>query len=155
MSETNVISVPKKLSNAFSPKDKLFLICSPLGGYSLLNNTKYQISFMKPPQEVTPRPAAVDWQKLNRMLAAIANSGANALREFSWWSEAYNDTSKLVPFAFLPHQQKFDLTQLDSNQYFQNQRKIAKLANLYGLTYIFSVYNASEKRVKNARNASP
>jgi len=155
MSETNVISVPKKLSKAFSPKDKLFLICSPLGGYSLLNETKYHISFMKPPQELTPLPAALDWQKLNRMLAAIANSGANALREFPWWSESYKDTAALVPFSFLPDQQKHDLTQLESNLYLQNQRKIAKLANLYGLTYIFSVYNASEKRVKSARNASP
>ena len=49
MSETKTKAVPKKLSSAFSPKDKLFLVCSPLGGYSLLDHTKYHISFMKPP----------------------------------------------------------------------------------------------------------
>jgi len=155
MSETKIKAVPKKLSKPFSPKDKLFLICSPLGGYSLLDNTKYHISFMKPPQEETPLSANVDWQKLNRMLASIANSGANALREFPWWSESYIDTAALIPFSILPDKQKYDLTQLESNHYLQNQRKIAKLANLYGLTYIISIYNASEKRVKKARNFSP
>jgi len=185
--ESSVVHRPKKLSSAFSPKDKLFLVCSPLGGYSLLDEKKYHISFMKPPTVSLQPPvnykqtarraiksfdqtftkvwppagtspegtAEVDWQKLNSMLASIADSGANALREFPWWSESHIDTAALVPFAFLYDQQKFDLTQLGSNHYFQNQRKIARLANRYGLTYIFSIYNASEKRVNRARYVSP
>jgi len=47
--EISVVHRPKKLSSAFSPRDKLFLLCSPLGGYSLLDDTKYHISFMKRP----------------------------------------------------------------------------------------------------------
>mgnify|MGYP001034219440 CR=1 FL=1 len=41
MDETNVESKTKTLNSEFSPKDKLLLICSPLGGYSLLDKEKY------------------------------------------------------------------------------------------------------------------
>ena len=64
MTETKIKAVPKKLSKQFSPKDKLFLICSPLGGYSLLDNTKYHISFMKPsPVSIQP---PVDYKQTAR-----------------------------------------------------------------------------------------
>jgi hypothetical protein len=69
------------------------------------------------------------------MLASIADSGANALREFPWWSESKIDTSALAPFSFLPGRQKYDLTRLGSNHYFQNQRKIARLPRGAGDLY--------------------
>jgi hypothetical protein len=38
--DNNVVSITKTLNSQFSPKDKLLLICSPLGGYSLLDPEK-------------------------------------------------------------------------------------------------------------------
>ena len=50
-------------------KDKIKMICSPLGGYSMLPESEYQISYMNP-------DGSVKWEKLNRMLQEIANTGA-------------------------------------------------------------------------------
>jgi hypothetical protein len=59
-------------------KDKINIICSPLGGYSTLPETEFQISYINP-------DGSVNWQKLNQMLWEISFTGANMWREFPPW----------------------------------------------------------------------
>jgi len=143
------------INSAFIPdehpvKDKLMIIGGILGGYSFLPADQYVISYMK-----ENRSGEVNWEKFNLMLAEIANACANAIREFPWWCPSISDAKRLVPFAFDENENKFDLSRLDNNNYFKNLEKIARLANLYGLTFIYDIYNGSETRVKDVKNFSP
>jgi hypothetical protein len=131
-------------------KDKLMIIGGILGGYSFLPADQYVISYMK-----KNRSGEVDWEKYNLMLAEIANACANAIREFPWWCLSISEAKKLVPFAFDKSKNKFDLSRPDNNNYFHNLEKIARLANLYGMTFIYDIYNGSEARVKDVKGFSP
>lgn len=124
-------------------KDKIKIICSPLGGYSLLTESEYQISYMNP-------EGSVKWQKLNRMLQEIANAGANMLREFPPWITSENEYEILTPF-------KFENEEIVLNTgYFTNLRKIARLSKeQYNLTLVYDLFNASETRVSPVKNHSP
>ncbi|MGD2087419.1 MAG: hypothetical protein PVH61_14640 [Candidatus Aminicenantes bacterium] len=134
----------------FSLKDKLLISAGILGGYSFLPEDEYVIPYM-----MYNTNAEVIWEKYNVMLAEIANAGANAVREFPWWCLSISHAKQLVPFAFDETVNKFDLSQLDNNNYFHNLGKIARLANLYGLTFIYDIYNGSEARVKDVKDFSP
>jgi hypothetical protein len=134
----------------YSLKDRIMISAGILGGYSFLPDDEYVISYMKDNAN-----GQVNWEKLNLMLAKMANAGANAAREFPWWCLSIGEAKQLTPFAFDEKENKFDLSRLDNNNYFRNLEKIARLANLYGLTFIYDIYNASETRVAGVKGFSP
>lgn len=131
------------LSLSVAGKDKINIICSPLGGYSMLPETEYQISYMN-------SDGSVKWQKLNRVLQEIANAGANMWREFPPWILNQLQYETLAPFKFVNNEMVLN------PRYFTNLRKIARLAKgQYSLTLIYDLFNASETRIRPVKNHSP
>ena len=124
-------------------KDKINIICSPLGGYSLLPESEFQISYIN-------SDGSVKWEKLNRMLQEISNTGAGMWREFPPWILNQQQYQILTPF-------KFENEEMVLNpRYFTNLRKIARLSKeQYNLTLIYDLFNASETRVSPVKNHSP
>jgi hypothetical protein len=103
---------------SISGKDKIKIICSPLGGYSLLPETEFQISYINP-------DGSVNWQKLNQMLWEISFTGANMWREFTPWITSDKEYEVLTPFRFAGDEMVLN------TQYFKNLRKIARIAIIY------------------------
>jgi hypothetical protein len=124
-------------------KDKIKIICSPLGGNSMLPESEFQISYMNP-------DGSVKWQKLNRMLWEISTTGANMWREFPAWILNQQQYEILTPF-------KFENEEMVLNpRYFTNLRKIARLSKeQYNLTLLYDLFNASETHVSPVKNHSP
>jgi hypothetical protein len=142
-SVSSVTSVAKNNFMAVAGKDKINMICSPIGGYSMLPESEYQISYMNP-------DGSVKWEKLNRMLQEIANTGANMWREFPPWILNQQQYEILTPFKF--ENEEMVLNPL----YFSNLRKIARLSKeQYNLILIYDLFNASETRVSPVKNHSP
>jgi len=129
------------VANALSGKDKIKIICSPLGGYSMLPDSQYQIPYINP-------DGSVNWQKLNQMLWEISFTGANMWREFPPWILDQHQYEILSPFKFAGEEMVLN------TRYFENLRKIARLSNQYNLTLIFDLFNGSETRVKPTRSLS-
>ena len=125
----------------FQP-NKIKLICSPLGGYSMLPESGYQIAYIK-------QDGSVNWQKLNRMLQEIANNGANMWREFPPWITSEKEYETLTPFKFAGENMVLN------QQYFDDLRKIARLSKMYNLTLIYDLFNGSETRVNPTCYHSP
>ncbi|MCP5104932.1 MAG: DUF4214 domain-containing protein [bacterium] len=117
--------------------DKIQILGSPLGMYSLLRED-FVISILKD-------NGAFDADKLNKMLAKIADMGANALRDFFWidTEEAYNKIS--------PVWKKPDGSFEFNGLYFQNQKKIAEMCNRYNMRYYLSIFDhcGTKKKKKN------
>jgi hypothetical protein len=126
---------------SISGKDKIKIICSPLGGYSMLPDSQYQIAYINP-------DGSVKWQKLNQMLWEISFTGANMWREFPPWILDQHQYEILSPFKFAGEEMVLN------TRYFENLRKIARLSNQYNLTSIFDLFNGSETRVKPTRSLS-
>jgi hypothetical protein len=107
--------------------DKIQIFGSPLGMYSMLRGN-YIISILRD-------DGTLDLGKLNKMLAAIANMGANALRDFFWidTEDAYNKISPLW--------KKTDGSFEFNGHYFENQRKIAEMCNRYNMRYYLSLFD--------------
>ncbi|MFC2146166.1 hypothetical protein ACFLRT_02265 [Acidobacteriota bacterium] len=124
-------------------KDKIKIICSPLGGYSILPESEYQISYMNP-------DGSVKWEKLNRLLQEIANTGANMWREFPPWILNQQQYQILTPFIFENEEMVLN------PRYFINLGKIARLSKeQYNLIMIYDLFNASETLVSPVKNHSP
>jgi len=116
--------------------DKIKLICSPLGGYSLLSRDKWHISYMNP-------DGSLDMPRLEEILRRIANAGANAIREFPWWIQNEGEMAVLSGFTVDKSLPAHNDMIMNPN-YFNNQRTIAETAKKYNLEYIFCLYNNSE-----------
>ncbi|MCP5106266.1 MAG: DUF4214 domain-containing protein [bacterium] len=107
--------------------DKVQILCSPLGMYSLLRG-EYIISVMND-------DGTLNEKKLEEMVVKIANMGANGLRDFLWLDSAHAYQT-LSPFI------KDDNGQFKFNDlYFINQRTIATVCNNYGLRYYLSLFD--------------
>lgn len=108
--------------------DKVEILGSPLGMYSLLRDT-FIISVLNKDD------GTLNENKLKKMCCDIANMGANALRDFFWidTQEAYE---KISPF-WQEGRKKFKF----NDQYYNNQRKIAKVCNDYGMRYYICLFD--------------
>ena len=121
--------------------DKVQILGSPLGMYSLLREEKdepgveYVISILRD-------DGSLDTEKLNNMLAQIANMGANALRDFYWidTEEAYNKISPLW--------KKPDGSFEFNDRYFEHQKKIAEMCSRYGMRYYLSIFDHCGTKMK-------
>lgn len=107
--------------------NKVQIFGSPLGMYSLLREN-FIISILRD-------DGSLDSDKLNKMVADIANLGATGLRDFFWidTEEAYN---KISPFWKKPDG-SFEF----NGRYFEHQKKIAEICNRYGLRYYLSIFD--------------
>jgi hypothetical protein len=103
------------------------ILGSPLGMYSLLRG-EFIISILKD-------DGSLDLNKLNNMVAAIANMGATGIRDFFWidTEEAYKRIS--------PFWRKDDGSFEFNGRYFDHQREIATLCNRYGVRYYLSIFD--------------
>lgn len=108
-------------------KDKIEIFGSPLGMYSLLRGD-YIISVLR-------ADGSLDEDRLNRLVAGIANMGANALRDF-WWIDSLSAYEKISPLY-----QKYDGTWEFREQYYRDQRRIAQICNRYGIRYYLSLFD--------------
>lgn len=108
--------------------DKVEILGSPLGMYSLLRDT-FIISVLNKDD------GTLNEGKLKSMCCDIANMGANALRDFFWidTQEAYE---KISPF-WQEGRKKFKF----NDQYYNNQKKIAKVCNDYGMRYYICLFD--------------
>jgi|GEM_PF-1814537 len=116
--------------------DKVQILGSPLGMYSLLRDD-FIISILRD-------DGSLDGDKLNKLVAAVANMGATGLRDFFWidTEEAYN---KISPF-WERSNGSFEF----NGRYFEHQKKIAELCNRYGVRYYLSIFDhCGTKRRKN------
>lgn len=116
--------------------NKVQIIGSPLGMYSLLRED-FIISILRD-------DGSLDSEKLNKLIAAIANMGATGLRDFFWidTEEAYN---KISPFW-----EKSNGSFEFNGRYFDHQKKIAEMCNRYGVRYYLSIFDhCGTKKKKN------
>ena len=107
--------------------DKVEIFGSPLGMYSLLRGD-FIISVLND-------DGTLNEGRLNSMCCDIANMGANALRDFFWidTGEAYE---KISPF-WQEGRKKFRF----NDQYYDNQEKIARVCNDYGMRYYICLFD--------------
>jgi hypothetical protein len=130
--------------------DKLPIIASPLGGYSLLPESEYMIGYMN-------QDGTVNWDKLNILLQQISNHGAWGWREFPPWPTNHPEWEYIRPFHFDMNGNKLDI--IWNDLYFENLSKIFHFAwEQYNLVPIFDLFNGSEARVLGkyrARENSP
>lgn len=118
--------------------DKMEILGSPLGMYSLLRGD-YIISVLKD-------DGSLDEERLGSMAAAIANMGANALRDFYWidTQEAYE---KIAPF-WNEGGRNFRF----NDQFFNNHRRIAQILNQYNLRFYFCVFDHCGTKISRRAN---
>jgi hypothetical protein len=109
----------------------------------MLPESEFQISYIN-------SDGSVKWEKLNRMLQEIANTGANMWREFPPWILNQQQYQILTPFRFENEEMVLN------PRYFTNLRKIARLSKeQYKLILLYDLFNASETRVSPVSNHSP
>lgn len=135
-----VVMIAGNLANGI---DKLPVIGFTGGGYSLLPAQDYMIGYME-------FSGVVNWNKLNQLLQRISNEGACAWREFPPWPTPEPEFKNLAPFEMINGQIKWN------DLYFENLQKIFQFAyHQYNLLPVFDLFNASETRVKPAKEHSP
>ncbi|MCP5106560.1 MAG: DUF4214 domain-containing protein [bacterium] len=108
-------------------KDKIQILGSPLGMYSLLRED-YIISVLRD-------EGSLDERKLNALIAKIANMGANGLRDF-FWIDTQQAYEKISPFRHEGGQ-----TFTFNGKYFDNQGTIARVCNHYGMRYYLTLFD--------------
>jgi len=121
--------------------DKVQILGSPLGLYSLPVEGFVNM--------VMSYDGSLDEEKLNQTVCRIANMGANALRDF-YWIDSEEGYNKLSP---LKHEGNLNFTFKD--QFFTDQRKIAKTCNQYNLRYYFSLFEHCGTKIKEKSKWNP
>jgi hypothetical protein len=107
-------------------KDKVEILGSPLGMYSLLRDP-FIISILND-------DGSLNTNALSNLVAKIANMGANALRDF-FWIDSEDAYRKISPFWREGGTVKWN------DRYFEHQRKIAKACNDVNMRYYLSIFD--------------
>lgn len=121
--------------------DCVEFVFSPLGMYQVNTNDSFIISVLN-------RDGGLNVSKLSDMLCHIANSGANAIRELPFWIKSLLDLKTISPFWAKGLGDKFTIVW--NEQYFVNQRIIAKLCNDYKMRYWFCLFDHCHTKFKTS-----
>lgn len=116
---------PREESESMS--DRIQIFGSPLGMYSLPGD-EFTVSVLR-------GDGSLDREKLNEMIARIADMGANALRDY-YRIDSEEAYEKISPFHRVE-----DGSFKFNDRYFENQRIIAKACNRYGIRYYLSIFD--------------
>ncbi|MCP5049836.1 MAG: SUMF1/EgtB/PvdO family nonheme iron enzyme [bacterium] len=108
-------------------RDKIQIFGSPLSMYSLLRDD-FIISILND-------DGSLDMERLNQLVARIADKGANALRDFYWIGseQAYKSIS--------PFWRKEGNSYIFNERYFEHQRVIAQTCNKYNMRYYLIIFD--------------
>ncbi len=107
-------------------KDKLQIMFSPLGMYSILRGD-YIISILN-------NDGSLNRNRVETLLKYAANNGANALRDFSWIDSQYA-WETISPFWVVDGKPLFNDT------FFAQQRIIAETCQNYGIRYYHCLFD--------------
>lgn len=127
-------------------KDKIQIWASPLG---MIMTPRLDFIFASAKEDGT-----WNWDKINDFLFNIADRGANGFRDFPPWIDTRLNVEKMAPWKYDGSKQKYDLSKF-KQLYFDNLRKLAKLAKMYNLDFCIDVLNSSETRIKGVKTWGP